>query len=216
MKTSNQLVLLIVIIFFGAIGGSAMILKQEYQKINFDDPFFGLARQQLPAFSAIELQGNYPGQIEILPGESSEFLHTPQQDFFEWEVSQDTLYLNCSSKGRARKRSSTYILAPMLSSLTSDGITCRIHNWKAPQMRVRFRGRNGFITFTDNQFGKFSAAVQDEGTLRIEKDNSFGRAKIMAGDKSNVIILSNQVDSLELQLDPQANVQLSGVLLEKL
>ena len=226
MKTSNQLVILILLIFFGSIIGSAMILKQEYQKINFDDPFYGLKRYELPVFSTVKLSGNYHGLVEIRPGEKHEILKVESMNIFEWEVRKDTLFLSYTGEAKGgryfseqtlrRPSARAYILAPSISSLTSEGMSCRITKMATDNFQAKFSGPAGGMSFKDNTFRKLSAQTVDSGLLQIEYDNQIEMALISAEDKSKVIITGQQIDSLQLNISPQANLQLPGALLEKL
>jgi hypothetical protein len=226
MKTSNRLVLLIVLTFFGAIFGSAIILKQEFEKIDFDDPFYGLSRNEIAAFKAVKLQGNYHGLVEIRPGEKYEILHPTSMDIFEWEVRQDTLYLSYTGEAQRnlyfseqtfnKSSAAAYVLAPSISSVASENMSCRIYGWKTDQFQASFSGPNGGMSFKENTFKKLSATSTNQGLLQLEDDNVIGNADIIAEDKSEIRIVSQQIDSLQLQAEPEAKIQLPGALLEKI
>jgi len=225
MKTSNQLVIIILLIFFGAIIGSAMILKQEYHKIDFDDPFYGLSRNELASFKAVMLQGNYHGLVEVRPGKKHEILHPASMDIFEWEVRQDTLYLSYTREAQGgryfsertfnKSSAAAYVLAPSISSVASENMSCRVHGWKTDQFQASFSGPNGGMSFKENTFKKLSAQAGDHGLLQLEDDNVIGNAAITAEGKSEIRIVSQQIDSLQLRAEPEAKVQLPGALLEK-
>ena len=226
MKNSNRLVLLILLIFFGAIFGTSMILKQEFEKIDFDNPFYGLSRNELPAFSAVKLQGDYHGLVEIQPGEKYEILKPDSWNIFQWEVRQDTLFLHYTGEARggryyseqtlSKPSAAAYVLAPSVSSVVSEGMSCRIANMSADSFHARFDGDSGGISFKDNTFKTLSAQSGDKGILQFENDNRIDKALINAEDESLVTILGQEIDSLQLLAGPQAKVLLPGALLEKI
>ncbi len=217
MKTSNLILSLITIFFFGSIVGTAMILKQEFEKMDFDDPFYGLSRNELSPFSAIQLEGNtYRGRIDIRPGDKHEFLHPINLDIFDWEVRQDTLFLNYSGESWVGSAGLVYILAPSISWVASKEFECRVHGWETEHMLVSYTGPRGFVTFTENKFEKFSATVLNEGALRLENGNEIGSAEINVEDTSNLVIETSRVNTITMNAGPQARVQLPGALLEKI
>lgn len=215
MKTSNKLITLIVLIFFGAIFGTSMILKQEYEKIDFDDPFYGLNRNELAPFSAIKLKGEPWGRIEIRYDEHYAFLHPYGQDLFKYKVLSDTLFIAYTGKTRRDFTTTAYVLAPQLSHVYSEGFGYRLHGWQSDSVQLNYVGENGFLTLTDNQFEQISVHVSKGGTCRLEEGNQLGKASIVVRDSSNLIIERSRVDSLRLDAEPQAKVQLPGSLLEK-
>ena len=215
MKTSNKLVILILLIFFGTIVGSAMILKQEYDKIDFDDPFYGLVRNELPDYSVVKLKGDTWGRADIRHGEHYEFLYPAGQDFFKFEVRSDTLVIEYTGKARRDFTTTAYVLAPQLSHVYSEGFGYRLHGWQSDSVQLNYAGENGFLTLTNNQFEQISVHVSKGGTCRLEEGNQLGKASIVVRDSSNLIIERSRVDSLRLDAEPQAKVQLPGSLLEK-
>ena len=216
MKTSNQLILLIVLIFFGAIIGSAMILKQEYQKIDFDDPFYGLVRNELPDYSVVKLKGDTWGRADIRHGEHYEFLYPAGQDFFKFEVRSDTLVIEYTGKARRDFTTTAYVLAPQLSSVYSEGFGFRLHAWQSGSLQLHYSGENGFLSLTDNRFEQITVKLSNGGTFRLEEGNLIGLADIQVMDSSTLVIEQAQIDSLVLNTTPEAKVQLPGALLEKI
>lgn len=226
MKTSNIILSLITIFFFGSIVGTAMILKQEYEKIDFEDPFYGLVRNELPAFSVVKLQGNYHGLVEIRPGEKHKLLHPYNLRSLRWEVRADTLFVNYTGESRGGRNFSeqtfknnhpaAYVVAPAVSSVVSEGMSLRVNGLTADHFKARFNGKSGGISFKGNTIKKLSAQAGASGILQLENDNRIDMASISAEDKSKLIITLQQIDSLEIKASSQANVQLPGALLEKI
>lgn len=226
MKTSNILLTLIAIFFFGSIVGTSMIMKQQYDAIDFDDPFHGLKRNDLPFFGAVRLEGNYHGLVEIRPGEKHEMIHYANLNNLRWEVKQDTLFINYTGEARRgqnfsertfeNNHPSAYVLVPSVSSVVSEGMSLRINGLTADHFQARFNGKSGGISFKDNTFKNLSAQAGDKGILQLEKDNRIDKASINAEDESQLTILGQNIDSLQLIAGPQAKIQLPGALLEKI
>ena len=94
MKTSNRLLIGLIIIIFAAIFGTATVLKGEYEKIDKDDPYYGYTSDTLSDFSAIRIEGKYPGLIQIQQADKYEIKRTgPTAAEFQWNIRNDTLVL---------------------------------------------------------------------------------------------------------------------------
>ena len=215
MKTSNKLVLLIALVFFGAIVGSAMVLKQTYDNIDFDDPYYGYARNDVGAFHHIKLEGEPWGRVNIKPGEASAFLHPADAEVFEYEVREDTLFVAYTADAPREFRATAYILAPEVISVHSEGFGCQLIGWQGDSLRLSYAGTNGFLALNKGKLSKISASLSERGTLNIGEGNQIGSAHIEVKDESSLIVEGGQVDTLYLDADPKAKIQLPGALLDK-
>ena len=121
-----------------------------------------------------------------------------------------------SEQTLSKPSAAAYILAPSVSSVVSEGMSCRIANMSADSFHARFDGDSGGISFKDNTFKTLSAQSGDKGILQFENDNRIDKALINAEDESLVTILGQEIDSLQLLAGSKAKVQLPGALLEKL
>jgi hypothetical protein len=72
MKTSNQLLIGLLVIIFAAIFGTATVLKNVYEGIDKDDPYYGYSTEALAEFTAVKLEGKYPNLIQIQAGDQFE------------------------------------------------------------------------------------------------------------------------------------------------
>jgi hypothetical protein len=225
MKTSNQLLIGLIVIIFAAIFGTATILKGEYEKIDKDDPFYGYTTEVLGDFNAIRIEGSYPGLIQIQHGEKFEIKKRgPSAEDFQWNIQNDTLILIHSAaefperfvtESILASRSNFYIMAPSLTSIQSEAI-CRLNGWQLPTLELEQKGQGSGMALTESSIGKLSATVSQGGMIRVEQTNQIKQATVEVRDVSTFTVRPSAIDSLRIEVDPEAQVTIPGELLDKL
>lgn len=225
MKTSNQLLIGLIVIIFAAIFGTATVLKSEYEKIDKDDPYYGYTSDTLADFSAIKLEGKYPNLIQIQAGDQFEIkmrdskplrikwtirndtlvLTYPEADFPNWFTVQETL------AGRA----GIYIFAPKLTSVQAKSTTCKLSGWDLSNLELMQQGENSGMALTESNIGNLSATVTQGAIMRIEQPNQIKQATVAVRDVSTFITRPTAIDSLSISVDEEAQVTIPGNLLRR-
>lgn len=72
MKTSNKLIIALILVSLIAMLGTNLEIKAEYNKIKPDDLFYGFDITPVKSFKTVVLVGNDHGFVEIRPGKSNE------------------------------------------------------------------------------------------------------------------------------------------------
>jgi len=94
MKTSNRLLIALLTVTLAAILSSNLVLKAEYEKIDFKDPFYGYQTAKLPPFKVVKLSGGHAGLIQLQPGTAYEVrVSAKDSNEVKWQVRNDTLEL---------------------------------------------------------------------------------------------------------------------------
>ena len=225
MKTSDQLLIGLIVIIFAAIFGTATVLKGEYAKIDQDDPYYGYDTDTLADFSAIKLAGKYPNLIQIQVGDQCEIkmrdtkplrikwtirndtlvLTYPEADFPNWFTVQETL------AGRA----GLYIFAPKLTSVQANSTTCKLSGWDLENLELIQQGENSGMALTESTISNLSATVTQGAMMRIEQPNQIEQATVEVQDLSTFTAHPSAIDSISIQADSTAQVQIPGYLLHQ-
>jgi len=225
MKTSNQLLIGLIVIIFAAIFGTATVLKGVYEGIDKDDPFYGYTSEVLDEFIAIRIEGNYPGLVQIQYAEKFEIKWVGQTaEEFQWNIQSDTLILThpaaelpnrFTADNILARRSNFYIMAPTITSVQSEAI-CRLKDWQLPTLELAQKGEGSGMALTESSIGKLSASVSQGGMIRVEQANQIKQATVEVRDVSTFTVRPSAIDSLRIEVDPEAQVTIPGELLDKL
>jgi len=225
MKTSNQLLIGLIVIIFAAIFGTATVLKGEYEKIDKDDPFYGYVTDSLADFSAIKLKGKYPNLIQIQAGNQFEIKMRDSKPLrMKWTIRNDTLVLTYPEsdfpdwfkvQGTLAGRAGIYIIAPQLTSVQTKLTTCKLTGWNLANLELIQQGENSGMALTESNIGNLSATVTQGGMMRIEQSSKIEQATVEVQDISTFTVRPSAVDSISIQADSTAQVQIPGYLLHQ-
>ncbi|MDF9794959.1 hypothetical protein OKW21_000222 [Catalinimonas alkaloidigena] len=227
MKTSNKLLFILVTVLFMGILASSMVLKSEFEKIDRDNPFYGYAQENLEPFTAVKLSGNYPHLVQLQQGDTYELLTTHDaRPNLLWEVKDDTLVISIQYPESNSSYNQNYafydnhagvnIIAPHLSALFTEGITCRLSGWDEAQMSIHMKGYQRGILLKENTIAQLSASIRQGGLVLLDENNKVELAKIEVRDSSTFTAGYAAIDSLNINVDQTAQVKLPGYLLSRL
>ncbi len=221
MKTSNILLigLLVVMLLFGM--GSNLVLKTEFEKINKNDMFSGYRKEPLKPFSYISIGGKAFGYAQIQPGENFEIRTTANPRILDWKIVKDTLKINYKKDWNDEGFSPPnpfwgapiiYILAPEISMIKSNDVRTKVSGWNSMDMVVRQKGER--MLMINNKITNLSVQIESNGYLEIDQTNQIANAKVVVKDSSN-FVTDNVFKSFSMQVDSAAHVNLPGNLLKK-
>ncbi len=226
MKTSNQLLLTLFVVLLLVIIGSAMVLKTEYEKIDRKDPFYGYTKEASQPFHTVQLQGNHPELIQLQPGDNFEIrVGNSIQDLVSWKVQGDTLTLSYFYPEERNRHPESfaffgkpvvYILAPQLSVVKAEGITCQLSGWKAKDLTLQQTGAQRGMLLTENALENVSATLAQGSLIQIEASNQIQKLQAQVNDSSTLMAKYGVIDSLQLRADSTAQVSLPGSMLHTL
>lgn len=222
MKTSNQLLIGLIVIIFAAIFGTAAVLKREYEKIDKDDPYYGYDTDTLADFSAIRLEGKYPNLIQIQAGDQFEIKMRDSKPLrMKWAIRNDTLVLTYPEadfpnwftvRETLAGRAGLYILAPQLTSVQAKSTTCKLSGWDLADLELIQQGENSGMAITESNIENLSALVTEGAMMWIEQPNHIVKAQVKVQDVSTFTARPSAIDSIAIQADSTAQVQIPGYL----
>lgn len=226
MKTSNQLLIALLVIIFLGMFSTNMILKGEYENVDQKDPFYGYSRESVSSFKVVKLEGSYQGLVQLIPGDSFEIrVGRRGKGGMQWEVSNDTLIMShpqftlpqwVSTEQVFHWVPDFYIMMPQLDAVYTQGIICKISNWQLEALQLTQEGRKSGVTVANSHIAALKASVSKGSLLQLETDNQIQQAQMHIQDSSTLLTQKQAIDSLDLQVDSTAFVKLPGSLLNKL
>jgi len=229
MKTSNLLLLGLLSFVFIAMVGVNISIKSELDKIDLNDPLSGYSRHPLKPFKHMKLTGQPFGSIQIQPGETFEIRKEEkdqigQSMILEWQQRGDTLYVSqqmeAGSKtipyapdGYVFRKPHLYIIAPTVSSLSSQGITSRVSHWPSGKFSIVQIGKG--LLISNNRFDKIVINAAQDSYVGIDAKNRLGSLTVILRDSSELAVEKDVVGKLILRADSTTTVSLPGSLLRK-
>ena len=228
MKTSNKLIIALILVSLIAMLGTNLEIKAEYNKIKPDDLFYGFDITPVKSFKTVVLVGNDHGFVEIRPGKSNEVrIKKDYADRVKQTISGDTLKITYLEKERNKNPARdlnwarwsgvhpiVYVEAQQLSSVSIKDIPCKIKGWHSDHLDLQSNG--GFTLLDGNSIKNITASYQKGSGLQIDRNNILGNTAIKIKDSSWFNAQQDIFTSLDLDVDSAAHVNLPGNLLRKL
>lgn len=226
MKRSNKLLVALLTITFLGIVGTNMILKGEYDKIDFNDMFYGFSLDEVEPFSVVQLNGNHLGIIQIQKGENFQVrVEKEIKKHVQWQVKDDTLKLNYMperdphwlDKGdRFILPASVYVLAPELKAVNSTAVRSRLSGWRGIDLVLEQEGFDSGMYLDNNSIKSVSVHVKKGGMLRIGTNNEIEQMKALVDENSSLEIERDIFECVQLDIDSLARVKLPGTMYKKI
>ncbi len=227
MKTSNKLFISLLIIVFLAMLGSSMVLKSEFEKIDRNDPYYGYSQENLQPFKAVKIKGHYPWMVQLEHSEVFEIrTNNARKTQMDWKINGDTLEISLQHPDDQqtdqqneyfyRRPVGVYIMAPQLSGIHSEGITCRISGLREEHLNIKTKGNKQSILLSESNVDRLFANIAQGGLLLLKADSRIGIAQVQVRDSSAFTAEYDVIDSLDLEVGNMAKVNLPGNLLKGL
>ncbi|CAN5305187.1 hypothetical protein BH23BAC1_BH23BAC1_23940 [soil metagenome] len=226
MKKSDKLILGLFIVMVMGIFSTNMILKAEFDKINFKDIYHNYSQQSLTYFKNIRLEGSYGGLIQIQKGQETEIrILKGNVNHFHWEIVGDTLILiynndwkpyNYRTEDAFDLEPTAFIIAPELKSITAKGVNCKLTDWEEREWKLIHQGHNSGMFLSNNKIETLQADLKQGGLLSIGSKNSIKNANFQIQDTSSFVIEKDVFEVLNIRTDPKASIRIPGSLYQKL
>lgn len=224
MKTSNKLLIFLFIVGLFTLIGANVALKAEYDKIDFNDPFYDLSAIKLKPFRILKLEGNNNGLISVQTGKSSEIrLSDDIKNLVTIRSQGDTLVVVYKPETAPwQSRPNQYfnaipaatILTPTFSTLITNRISCNLNQVNVDNLAII--QQTAGVLLTNSNIGNLTVTNRQGSDLHTKPTNQVQRAVLIALDSSNIIVERDIFGSLSLQSDSLTTVKIPGGLLKKL
>ncbi len=223
MKKSNSLIISLLVFSFLAMIASGFSLKNQFDAIDRNDPYYAFEKTQLERFRHIRIRGNYNGFPLVQVGTRPEILAYPMKSkdgspVVTWRLDRDTLIVNFRQDGRrARYFSGIFttapnvvIKAPSLDGFVSEGIPATIRGFTTDSFSLKQRSFG--VLLKENDFQNLTADIRKGGELNVQGENTFGNTDITLRDSSAFRADRNIFKVLRLHADSSARLELPGSL----
>jgi hypothetical protein len=224
MKTSNKLLIALFTIGLLTLIGANVALKKEHDKIDFNDPFYGLSSMTLKPFRVMKLEGNNTGLISVQTGKATEIrLEEKTKALFTFRSKGDTLLVSYKPgtapwQSRANQHFDAIpvavFLTPTLQTLITHKVSCNVNHLHVDKLTI-FQ-KNAGVLLTNSRIGSLSVTDEQGSELHTKPTNRVGTALIISRDSSVFKAERDIFGSLALQIDSLATVNVPGGLLKKL
>lgn len=231
MKTSNKLFVVLFTFVLLLVIGANLVLKAEYDKINFSDPFHGYALSPTPAFKAVRVLGNLPGSVRLQRGSAFEVrVSQNRAEHLQWQLQGDTLvieYIQPETENRlnvnqlpreiyldqALQFPLVYVMAPTLQTVQSESTTV-LRDWQEAEMMVAVTGRH--LILDQNNIGQLSLTASQGCFTEIKNSNQIETASVVLQDSSSLQVKKDVFTAVRLQASPHASVNVPVSVLQKI
>ncbi len=201
-----------------------MALKEKHDKIDFNDPFYGLASMSLKPFRVLKLEGNNAGLLSVQTGKKSEIrLPDRAREQFTFRYQGDTLllrYTPLSVPWQSRANMyldavpSAVVLTPTLQAVMTNRISCNVNRLTTDKLTVIQESAG--VLLTNSTIGTLTVTDSRGSDLHTKATNRIGTALVASRDSSNLLVERDVFGTLTLETDSLATVKLPGGLLKKL
>jgi hypothetical protein len=224
MKTSNNLLIALFIIGLFTLIGANFALKIEHDKIDFNDPFYGLSAMDLKPFRVLKLEGNNVGLVGVQTGKASEIrLDEKAKELFTFRSQGDTLVVTYKPEtapwqSRASQNFDAtpvaVILTPLLQTLFTTKASCNLNKLSTDNLTIIQNGAG--VLVTNSTIGSLNVTDSQGSELHTKATNRIGKAVIVSRDSSLFMAERDIFGSITLQTDSLATVKVPGGMLKKL
>lgn len=164
-----------------AIVGTNLILKEEYEKIDLNDPFYGFTIEKTAPYSVIGLKGNGYGLVQIQSGDSFQLrVKEDLKSSVSWKLRNDTLELSLLPDGPLHQfdkgdpfifPAEVYIIVPSLSSVQSQNVKTRLNDLGSDRMHLNLQGPAGWVFLQNNSFDSLSVDIREGSLFKTGTNN---------------------------------------------
>ncbi|RCR68527.1 hypothetical protein [Larkinella punicea] len=224
MKTSNKLLIALFTIGLLTLIGANVALRTEYNKIDFNDQFYGLSAMELKPFRVLKLEGNNAGLISVQTGKTTEIrLPEKAKKQFTFRSQGDTLLVSYKPENVPwRSQANQYFdaipaavfLTPTLQTLITSKVSCNVNHLTVDQLTVL--QKNAGVLLTNSRISSLTVTNEQGSELHTKPTNHIGTALITSRDSSVFKAERDIFGTLALQTDSLATVNVPGGLLKKL
>lgn len=236
MKTSHYLLIAAILITLTGMVATDVLLKREYEKIDWSDPYQFFARRALPTARHVVITGTPSRDIIVETGQvitvdmprqsahnepvrMAQALVAPEDSlFFRSHMQHDTLYISfdpdATIQGSPRveawadKRVGALIRLPAIQSLTAIDARVKLPQLTVPSLDVTLQ--NSYLnTFAIAVLGSFRL-VERQNSLAELSGGNYKTVNVVVQDSSAVHLNNTQIDAFSPTLSERAEVQFKG------
>lgn len=226
MKTSNKIFASLLSLLLLLVIGTNLVLKAEYDNIDFNDPYHGYSRQQIQPFRVVRLAGSFPGVVKLIKGNGySVNVWQSHQPRLQWNLKGDTLEINYNDlnatqgSGLVKKEQGylstpmLFVTAPSLRAVETSSMTY-LSGWQEEALEVTAFVNDVYLE--DNSIQRLSLSHQQGSQVTIRSGNKISNALIALRDSSGLVADQDVFDSIRVSNDQTARINVPMSVLLKM
>lgn len=221
MKTSHSLLAVLTIITLSGMVATDVLLKQQYDKLDWSNPYQAFDHRTLPIAKHIVIEGAPVAEIIIEKSiDTAQALLLPSMaNSYKYTKNGDTLFvsftMNYDGQSRDPHQDSNYKLPPGmvlrlpdLQSLRIANGRLTVNNFKAEQLAVSLQ--NSRLLTNKLTVSKSFSLTVSQNSFAVLGADYYQAIEAIAQDSSGIKLVDSQVDAFHSQLSPKAEIQLKG------
>lgn len=223
MKTSNILLTVAVALFVLVSLSSNLVLKNQFDKIDKNDKFYGFTKHPVSAFRYVHLKGKGFALTQIESGTSPEIRMLTLPQYMDLKMSGDTLVMTYKPDwelgyqprgGGFGSLPSIYIIAPKLEGIISDNVRCVVKDYRFDDLTVIQKGDG--LLLNNSSVRNFTATISDYAYLKLNPDSRIETANIDIRDSSTLNAEKDIFKDFHARIDSSAYISMPGSMLKKM
>ncbi|UHG90521.1 hypothetical protein [Spirosoma oryzicola] len=233
MKTSDKLMVGLLLVGLLTLVGSTVALKAEHDKIDFNDPFYGYSATTIKPFRVLKIEVDSANKqpvkstqtaISIQVGKSFAIRRQDQSSVpFTYRSVGDTLlvrykperiYWHNSTDDLLATKPFAYIIVPSIGGLVANGAICTLTGLNTDSLQIT--STNALVRIDKSIIGQLTASGQRGSFLQTASANRIKAATITTCDSTGFTAERDVFGSLSMQNDANTMISLPASLLRKL
>ncbi len=225
MKLSTKLLLAVLTMAVFALVGTNLVLKAEYDKINFADPFWNYRRVPLQPFRHLHVTSTMLQLVEVRQGTGPEpvvYVSKAWADSLQIGQHRDSLRLGYVVGERERfsngydeadepKKASVVVFLPRLASLTADRRAwVRLNGLRSDSLTVQVGGPS-LVAVRSSRLGVLNLTLRDSAAVWIPAQNQVRTLRFDGADQAGLKLNADAVQQFRPVIrDGRVEVRLTG------
>lgn len=194
MKTSNKILLSLLAVMVLATVLNDLSLNKGYARIKLNDPFKNYQPVVVRPFKHLQIKGGNGYTIEIKQASALDVkVMSSRKNFLTTSSVGDTLFIvftvsgNMSTQEPAQLPVGLIINSPFVRTITADGTSNIIHNWKTDSLQVAITG-NASVNINDVAIGSLTLSGSEHSLFNFHHGNKINALAIRLQNNAAVFL----------------------------
>ncbi|MES2330631.1 MAG: hypothetical protein V4539_13590 [Bacteroidota bacterium] len=216
MKTSNKILLSLLAVMVLATVLNDLSLKKAYSRIKLNDPFKNYQPVLVEPFKHLQIKGGNGYTIEIKQASALDVkVMSSRKNFLTTSSVGDTLFIVFTVSGSisalepAQLPVGLIISSPFVRSITADGTSTIINNWKTDSLQVAITG-NASVNINDVAIGSLTLSGSEHSLFNFHHGNKINALAIRLQNNAAVFLKDVTYASLNPNLTDNSTLVFSA------
>lgn len=194
MKTSNKILLSLLTVMVLATILNDLSLNKAYSRIKLNDPFKNYQPVIVRPFKHLQIKGGNGYAVEIKQASALDIkVMSSRKNFLSASFSGDTLFIVFTVNGTANPQEPAQlpvgliISSPFVRTITTDGISTIINNWKTDSLQVAITG-NASVNINNAAIDALTLSASAYSVVNFLHDNKISDLAIRLQNKAAVFL----------------------------